>query len=250
MVAKEESAPGLHGIPSGLHRCAGGTFTKRNRHMIEGGPTRALFAASRTYCVCSQIHDVDDNGRMIAGRILSVIVTARFSIRLRDVSRPGNWTDNIFEVETTTSAQVACAPRESGILLTDFAAVHLGVNLSWNFHVLEKAELLGFICRFLRKNSRSSTHVECAGTTGGQFFMARCVEARLSCERLPVFDGFPSSVGSRTRSSQGNPAGLDFLELVPCAYADDFVVSASSFPTVGAALTPALSGGPNRWAQL
>ena len=31
-------------------------------------------------------------------------------------------TDNIFEIETTALAHVACAPQESGILLTDFAA--------------------------------------------------------------------------------------------------------------------------------
>ena len=31
-------------------------------------------------------------------------------------------TDNIFEVETTALAHVACVPHESGILLTDFAA--------------------------------------------------------------------------------------------------------------------------------
>ena len=33
-------------------------------------------------------------------------------------------TDNIFEMETTALAHVACAPQESGILLTDFAAAY------------------------------------------------------------------------------------------------------------------------------
>ena len=33
-------------------------------------------------------------------------------------------TDNIFEIETTALAHVACAPQESGVLLTDFAAAY------------------------------------------------------------------------------------------------------------------------------
>ena len=55
-------------------------------------------------------------------------------------------TDNIFEIETTALAHVACAPRESGILLTDFAAAYPSVNHSWIFHVVEKTELPEFIC--------------------------------------------------------------------------------------------------------
>ena len=39
----------------------------------------------------------------------------------RDVSSR-QMTDNIFEIETAAFAHVACAPRESGILLTDSAA--------------------------------------------------------------------------------------------------------------------------------
>ena len=50
-------------------------------------------------------------------------------------------TDNIFEIETAALAHVACAPRESGILLTDFAAAYPGVNHPWIFSVLEKTEL-------------------------------------------------------------------------------------------------------------
>ena len=44
-------------------------------------------------------------------------------------------TDNIFEIETIALAHVECAPRESGILLTDFAAAYPGVNHSWIFQV-------------------------------------------------------------------------------------------------------------------
>ena len=39
-------------------------------------------------------------------------------------------TDNIFEIETTALTHVACAPQESGILLTDFAAAYPSVNQS------------------------------------------------------------------------------------------------------------------------
>ena len=48
-----------------------------------------------------------------------------------------------------------------------------------------------------------------------------------------------------------NLAGLDFLQPVPCAYADDFAVAASLFRTVDDRFDSCLgSGGPNRWAQL
>ena len=76
-------------------------------------------------------------------------------------------TDNIFEIETTALAQ------ESGILLTDFAGAYPSVNHSWIFHVLEKTELPEFICRFLlRIYYDSTTRVEFAGMTRGQFLMA------------------------------------------------------------------------------
>ena len=58
-------------------------------------------------------------------------------------------TDNTFEIETTALAHVACAPQESGILLTNFAAAYPSVNHSWIFHVLEKTEQPEFMCRFL-----------------------------------------------------------------------------------------------------
>ena len=84
--------------------------------------------------------------------------------------------DNIFEIETTALAHVACAPRESGILLTDFAAAYPYVNHSWIFCVLKRHELPEFICRFLRRIYHdSTTHMECARTTRVQFLMARGV---------------------------------------------------------------------------
>ena len=84
-------------------------------------------------------------------------------------------TDNIFEIETTALAHVACAPQELGVLLTDFATAYPSVNHSWIFSVLENTGLPGFLCRFLRSiYSDSITHVEFAGAEGG-FLMARGV---------------------------------------------------------------------------
>ena len=99
-------------------------------------------------------------------------------------------TDNIFENETTALAHVACAPRESGILFTDFAAAYPSFNHSWIFHVLEQTELLEFICRFLRRIYYDST--------------TRGLETRLSCERLLVCDGFRlyRSMASRSDHSK------------------------------------------------
>ena len=85
-------------------------------------------------------------------------------------------TDNIFEIETTASADVACALQESGVLLTDVAAAYPSVNDSWIFSVIENSGLLAFLCRLLRSIYRDSiTHVEFAGTKRGQFLMARGV---------------------------------------------------------------------------
>ena len=38
---------------------------------------------------------------------------------------------------------VACAPQDSDVLLTDFAAAYPSLNHSWIFSVLEKTGLLG-----------------------------------------------------------------------------------------------------------
>ena len=101
-------------------------------------------------------------------------------------------TDNILEIGTAALAHVACAPRESGILPTDFAAAYPCVSHSWIFSVPEKTEVPKFICRFLRRiYSECTTHVEFAGMPCGQFLRAD------SYLRWP---STPSFVGSRTRS--------------------------------------------------
>ena len=85
-------------------------------------------------------------------------------------------TDNIFEIETTALAHVACGPQESGVLLTDFAAAYTSVNHAWIFSVIEKTELPDFISRFLQSiHNDIITHVEFAGATRGHFVMDRGV---------------------------------------------------------------------------
>ena len=88
-------------------------------------------------------------------------------------------TDNFFEVERTALAHVTCAACDSGILLTDVVAAYTCVNHTWILHVLDKAELPGFIRRFLRSiYFNSTTEVGFAGNTRRQFFMARGVRQR------------------------------------------------------------------------
>ena len=99
-------------------------------------------------------------------------------------------TDNIFEIETAALAHVACAPRESGTKLTDFAAAYPCVNHSWIYHVPEKTEVPKFICRFLRRiYSECTTHVEFAGMHLWTIPHGQWCEARLPCERIPICDG-------------------------------------------------------------
>ena len=151
--------------------------------------------------------------------------------------------DNIFEVETTAPAHLARAPQESGILFTDFAAAYTSVNHSWIFHVIGKAELPRFTCRFLRSiYVDSNTEVEFAGKTRGQCLMARGVRQFL-CPASgflfamafdPTFRWLHDSIIPR------NPAAPPFLQPSQCACADDFAVAALSFRSWMAALSPAL----------
>ena len=150
-------------------------------------------------------------------------------------------TDNIFEVEATALAHVACATRESNILLTDSADAYTSVNHSWIFHVFEKAEVPGFIYRFLRMiHCNSTTEVEFGEKTRGQFFMARGVRQGCLASGFlfamaldPIFRWLHDAIIPR------NPADSDVLQPSPRAYADDFAVAASSFRSLMTALCPA-----------
>ena len=143
--------------------------------------------------------------------------------------------------ETTALAHVACAPQESGVLLTDFAAAYPSVNHSWNFSVIENTGLPAFLCRFLRSIYRDSiTHVEFAGAERGQFLLARGV--RQGCPSSgflfamafdPIFRWLQESIFPR------NPDNLEFLQPAQCAYADDLAVASFSFRGLMTALAPA-----------
>ena len=65
---KKESAPGPDGYPKSPYRCAGGLGSQflynAYKHVIEGGPVPALFAASRTVFI-PKSSDVDNNGRIV-----------------------------------------------------------------------------------------------------------------------------------------------------------------------------------------
>ena len=91
-------------------------------------------------------------------------------------------TDNIFELETTALAHVACAPQESGVLLTDFAAAYPSVNHSWIFSVLENTRLPDFLCRFLRSIYKDSIRT-------GTIPYGQRSTTRLSCEGFPFGNG-------------------------------------------------------------
>ena len=150
-------------------------------------------------------------------------------------------TDNIFEFETTALAHVACAPLESGVLLTDFAAAYPSVNHFWIFSAIENTVLPAFLCRFLRSIYKDSiTHVEFAGEERGQFLMARGVRQGCPASGFlfamafdPIFRWFQESINPK------NPDNLDFLQPVQCAYADDLAVASSSFIGLMSALAPA-----------
>ena len=149
-------------------------------------------------------------------------------------------TDNIFEIETTAMAHVACAPKESCILLTDVVAAYRSVNHAWILFVIEKIELPDCFSRFLRSLfNDSTTQVAFLGATRGQFPTARSV--RQGCLASGFF--FAMAFDTFFRSLQETvipriPRNLDLLQPVQCAYADDRAVAASSFLDLMAALAP------------
>ena len=86
----------------------------------------------------------------------------------------------------------------------------------------------------------STTHIECAGMTRGQFLMARGV--RQGCPLSGFL--FAMAFDAIFRWLQDaiiprNPAGLDFPQPTQCAYDVDLAVVALSFRDFMAALAPA-----------
>ena len=140
-------------------------------------------------------------------------------------------TVNVFEIETTALAHVACAPQESGVLLTDFAAAYPSVNHSWIFSVIEDSGLPAFLCRFQRSIYRDSiTHVEFAGAEGGEFLRTRRVRQGCPASGFlfamafdPIFRWLQESTVPK------NPDNLKFMQPAQCAYEDDLAVASLSF---------------------
>ena len=204
--------------------------TKRTNKQLGGGLASALYAASRTVFI-PKSSDVDNNGLIVRSlealrpltlcncdcKILPAAIcrglqwyTMRCIHSSQRCISSRQMTDNIFEIETTALAYVACAPCESGILLTDFAAAYPSVDHSWIFHVLEETQLSEFICRFLKRiYYDSTTHVEFAGMTQGQFFMARGVRQGCPASGFPFAVAFdPLFRWLQDAIIPRNPAGL------------------------------------------
>ena len=236
------------------------SFFNAYKYLLEGGTVPEHFAERRTVFI-PKTSDIDDNGRIIRSPdALRPLTLCNCDCKLLTTAIcPGlHWytmrcihpsqrcissrqmTDNIFEIETTALAHVACAPQNSGVLLTDCAAAYPSVNHSWIFSVIE-TELPDFFCRFLRSiYNDSTTHVQFAGATRGQFLMARGVRQGCPASGFlfamtfdPIFRWLQEAVIPR------NPGGLDLLQPAQCAYADDLAVAASSFRDSMTALAPA-----------
>ena len=186
LALNKDLAPGTDGIPYGAG-CLGSQFLfNAFRALVEGGAIPDHFAENRTVSI-PKISVIDDSGRIIRSPdALRPLTLCNCDCKLLTsaICRGLHWytmrcihpsqrcifsrqtTDNIFEIETTALAHVACAPQESGFLLTDFAAAYPSVNHSWIFSVIENTGLPDFLCRFLRSICRDSiTHVEFAGAT-------------------------------------------------------------------------------------
>ena len=126
--------------------CAGGLGSQvlfnAYKHVLEGGTIPALFVESGTVFIPTS-SDIHNNGRIVRSpealrpltlcncdcKILTTAICRGLHCYTTQCIHPSQrcisarqMTDNIFEIETTALAHVACAPQESGILLTDFAA--------------------------------------------------------------------------------------------------------------------------------
>ena len=115
-------------------------------------------------------------------------------------------TDNIFEIETTALAHVACAPQDSGVLLTDFAAAYPSVNHSWIFSVLENTGLPDSSLPLPTKHVQGQHYTRgICGNRKRTIPHGQRSTTRLSCEWLSCCNGLWTrfSDGSKNRLSQG-----------------------------------------------
>ena len=221
MTTKKESAPGLDGIPYSLYSCAGSLGSQflynAYKHVLEGGTIPALFAESRAVFI-PKTYDIDNGGRIVrspeALRPLTLcncdckILTAAICrglhwYTIRCIHPPQRcissrqMTDNIFEIETTALAHVACAPQGSG-LIERFCCCISQCQSLLDLPCTGKTELPEIICRFLRKIILRQHHARgiCRNDLGGSSSWAGAA----SCLRWLLnlsLDGF------RMRSFQG-----------------------------------------------
>ena len=237
LALKKDSAPGLTVFPTvATGVLVGSKFLFRAYQAVLEGTIPDRFAESWTVFI-PKTSDTDDLGRIIRSpdALRPSTLCCRglrwYTMRCIHPSQrcisSRQMTDNIFEIETTALAHVACAPQESGVLLTDFAAAHPSLSHSWIFSVLENTGLLDFLCRFLRSIYRDSiTHVEFSGAERGQFAMARGVRQDCPASGFlfamtfdPIFRWLQESIIPR------NADNLEFLQPAQCAYADDLAIA-------------------------
>ena len=183
LASKKDSAPGPDGIPYGVYRCAGGLGSKFLFHsyqaVLEKMDIPDCFAESRTVFI-PKTSDTDDLGRNIRSPdALRPLTLCNCGCKLLTsaICRGLHWyttqcihpsqrcistrqmTDSIFEIETTALAHVACAPQDSGVLLTDFAAAYPSVNHSWIFSVLENTGVPDLLCLFYQTFIGTALHM-------------------------------------------------------------------------------------------
>ena len=210
LALKKDSAPGPDGIPFGAYRCAGGLGSQllfnANRSLLKGGTVPEHFAQSRTVFI-PKTSDTDDVRSPDALRPLT-LCNCDCKLLTSTICRGLHWytmrcihpsqrcissrqmTDNIFEIETTPLAHVACAPQESGVLLTDFAAAYPSVNHSWIFSVIENTGLPAFLCRFSAKYLQGQHHTRGIRGSRTRTAYGQRSTTRLSCEWFPFCNGF------------------------------------------------------------
>ena len=173
-----------------------------NQAVVEGSTFPDCFAGSRTVFI-PKTSDTDDLGSIIrspdAFRPLT-LCNCDCKILTSAICRGLHWytmrcihssqrcissrqmTDNIFEIETTTLAHVACALQESGVLLTDFAAAYPVSITPESSRCLRR-----LVCPIF-----SAASYEVFSKTALLMWNLReqNKKTRLSCERLPIYNGF------------------------------------------------------------
>ena len=125
-------------FPYGVYRCAGGLGSKflfnAYKAVLEGSAIPDCFAESRTVFI-PETSDIDDLRAIVIANSLLLLFVEAFIGTLcdaftphRDASHLGKMPDNIFEIETSALAHVACAPHESGVFSTT-SPLHIPLSI-------------------------------------------------------------------------------------------------------------------------